>query len=111
MDTYAAQRLSSKVESYLPVFGIQSTASVAYTGSQGSVGVQSLVGEKTVLVRVLTTSAAYLDIGANPNPSSAGVPIAANTEMVIEVLSGYRIGAIQQSSSGTLYVTKLKIYK
>lgn len=109
---FAAQPLTTSRRAYLPVFGYDSTASVAYTGSQGSTSpIGANDGAATVLVRVLTTSATYIDIGTNPSPSSAKIPLPANTESIFEIVSGERIGAIQQSSGGTLYVTRLKIFR
>lgn len=110
-NAFAAQRLTSKGISYFPTFGVGSTSSVSYTGAQGSVGILAQGGQTYELVRIYATTAAYIDIGANPNPSSAKMPIAANTELVVEVLSGHRIGALQQSAAGTLYVTRLPINK
>lgn len=109
---FAAKPLTTRGISYMPVFGYDSTASVAYTGSQGSTSpINADDGAGTVLLRVLTTTAAYIDVGANPNPSSAKIPLPANTETIIEVVAGHRVGAIQQSSGGTLYVTRLKIFR
>lgn len=106
---FAAQPLTTKGISYLPVFSYDSTSSVAFTSTQGSTSaINSANGEATILVRILTTSAAYIDIGTNPNPNTSKIPLPANTESIVEIVAGHRIGAVQQSSGGTLYVTRLK---
>lgn len=110
-DASAAKLISSKVRSYLPVFGIGATSSVLYSGTQGSVAITSDAGSDTELVRIFTTTATYIDIGTDPNPSEADMMLPANTEMILEIPSGYSIGAEDRTSgSGILSVTKLVTY-
>lgn len=109
---FAAKPLGVRGVSYLPVFGYDSTSSVAYTATQGSTAaIGANDGAATVLVRIYTTTAAFVDIGTNPNPTTTSIPLAANTETVLEIVAGHKVGAIQQSSGGTLYVTRLKTFQ
>ncbi len=106
---FAAKLISTNEPAYLPVFGIGSTTSVLFTtAAQGSVSpMVPAGGSATELVRVFTTQNAYVAIGTDPNPTSADMVVVANTEMILEVLSGHRIGAKSQSVNGALYVTHL----
>lgn len=103
---YASQKLDRN-GGYFPSFGYGSTTSVAYSGSQGSLPILAAGGAQYELVRIYTTSAAYIDIGAAPAAGSSKMPVAANTATIIEVISGQHIAAVQQSASGTMYITRL----
>lgn len=108
----AAKLVSHKIRQYFPVFGMGSTTSVVYTTAQGSVGfITPSDGAATELVRIYTTTAAYVDIGTNPAPTNASMPIPANTEMILEVLSGHKVGAVSSTGSGgNLFVTRLSFF-
>lgn len=64
-------------------------------------------GSATELVRLFVTQGAYIQIGTDPNPTSADMVLPANTEEIIEVLAGQRIGAKAQTVNGSLFVTHL----
>lgn len=110
-DGFAAKRLSNRGFSYLPTFGVGSTGSVSYTATAGATSyLPAGDGSATALVRIFTSTAAYLAVGANPTATTAGIPIAANTEMILEVPSNHKISAVQLSAPGNLYVTHLVMY-
>lgn len=106
----AAKRLGGQGFSYFPSFGLGSTSSVAYTGTAGrTFALLSGVGEPTVLVRVLTTTAAYIAVGASPTAVASDMLLPANTETILEIPDGYKVSAVPLSSSGTLYATLLTV--
>lgn len=108
---FAAKRLSNKYPSYFPVFGLGSTSSVAYTGAAGkSFSMLASDGAATNVVRVLTTTAAYIAVGSDPTATASDMLVPANTEIYLEILSGYKVSAVPLSSSGTLYVTNMVTY-
>ncbi len=111
VDGFAAKRLSNRGLSYLPSFGVGSTSSVAYTGSAASTfSMIAADGSATALVRLYTTTASFIAIGAAPIATSAGIPLAANTELILEIPSTYKISAVPQASNGLLYATHLIMY-
>lgn len=109
-DGFAAKRLSNRGYSYFPAFSVGSTSSVSYTSTAGkSFTMDNADGNATTLVRILTTTASYIAIGTDPSPTSADIPLPANTEMIIEIPNHYKVGASMQSSTGFLYATHLKM--
>lgn len=110
-DSFAAKLVADRVPQYLPVFGIGSTSSVAYTGAGGTTGIIiNDFGAVTETVRLLSTTASFIAIGANPTANSVSFPLPANTEEVLEILSGSKISAVPQSTSGTLFITHVVTY-
>lgn len=111
-EALAFKRLVNEHPSYAQVFGQGSTQSVAYSGTQGSVVVQSSYGEATEYVRILATTSVYLEIGATSSiaATTADMPIPADTEVFFELQHGHSITAVQRGSPGFLYVTHLKTF-
>lgn len=107
----AAKLVSERGLQYLPVFGLGSTSSVAFTGASGESFVWNATGGGgTVLLRIFTTQAAYIAHGTNPDATSADPILPANTEMILEIPSGEKISAAAVSTGGTLYTSELLTY-
>lgn len=105
----AAQRIDQYT--YFPSFGIGSTSSVAYGVAAGTTfAMIASDGNANALVRVFTTTAAYIAVGASPTATASGMLIPANTERIIEIPSGYKVSAAPLSSSGVLYSTLLTMF-
>lgn len=110
-EAMAAKRLSNKYPQYLPVFGIGSTSSVAYGASPGtSFSMIAPNGEANALVRIVTTSAALVAVGASPTAAASDMLVPANTPIELEIPSTYKVSATPLSAAGTLYVTHLVTY-
>lgn len=108
---FAAKLVSQRALQYLPTFGVGSTSSVAYTGVPGtSFRWYATGGGPTTLLRILTTSAALIKVGDAPTAGASDMLLPANTEMILEVISGYRVSAAPLSTGGSLYVTELIPY-
>ena len=107
-EAFAAKRLSRRAPVYFPSFGLGSTSSVAYTGTAGSSFEWNPVGGgDTVLLRILTTSAAHIAVGTAPVATAADPILPANTEMILEILAGEKVSAVPVSANGTLFTTEL----
>lgn len=82
------------------------TQSKAYTGTAGVI--DNAVGANTRVVRVTTTTDAFIKFGTAPTATTADCFIKANTPEFFRVVPGTdKISAIQSSSGGTLYVTEM----
>jgi hypothetical protein len=110
-NVHAAKLVSAKGLQYLPVFGVGSTGSVAYNGTANA-GFKWFAtgGGQTTLLRIMTTSAAYIAQGAAPTATALDLYLPANTELILEVPSGNKISAIQASGPGRVFATELITY-
>jgi hypothetical protein len=88
-----------------PVYRLGDHQSVIYTASAGTI--TNAFSPSTKLVRVLTTSAAYVKVGNSPKATSADVYVPADTPQFFMASPGMKVSAVQVSSSGTLHVTEL----
>jgi len=87
---------------------VGSTGSVAYSGTSGqTIYWNPTGGGQTTLLRIITTSAAYISQGSNPTATANDIYLPANTELILEVLAGYRIAALQASGPGRLFATEI----
>lgn len=110
-EAFAAKRLSWKAPVYFPSVGLGSTSSVAYAGSAGSSFEWNPTGGgDTVLLRILTTTAAHIAVGTSPTATSASPILPANTEMILEVPAGSKVSAAPVSTAGVLWSTELVTY-
>jgi hypothetical protein len=110
-EAHAAKLVSQRALQYLPTFGIGSTSSVAYAGLPGtSFRWYATGGGPTTLLRLVTTSAALIKVGDAPTAGAADMLLPANTEMILEVISGYRVSAAPLTTGGSLFVTELIPY-
>lgn len=110
-EAHAAKLMSQKVRSYFPVLGMGSTSSVAYTGTAGSSFEWTPSGgASTILLRIITTTAAHIKVAASPTATTADPYLPANTEMLLEVPTGSKVSAIQNATGGFLYTTEMLLY-
>lgn len=107
----AAKRLSEFGADYAQVFGVGSTSSVSYTGTAGSsFSMIAAGGSATAVVRVLTTTAAYIAVGSAPTATASDMLLPANTEIILEIPTGNKVSAVPLTTSGTMYVTHMILY-
>src|SRR3990167_9422701 len=82
--------------------------------SSASVAITSNFTAQTLLVRLLCTSAFFVQRGvsgstptATPGGVTSSIPLAANVPIYLPVSPDGKIAAIRLSSDGTLYVTEV----
>lgn len=81
------------------------TASIAYTGTAGSVGT---INTGVFKVRVWTTTTSFIAIdNAAAASSTSGCPMAAESPEYFTISPGQKVSACQASVNGTLYVTEI----
>lgn len=84
------------------------TQAVAISGT--SAATANALSKETVVIRVLATTACFINIGTGtPTATTANTPIAANVPEYFRV-EGYRtlkVAGIQLFAGGTLYVTEM----
>lgn len=78
---------------------------IAYTATSGVVA--SAVGTQTYLVRIVTTSDAFVKIAAAPVAAAADVFMPANTPEYFVINPGEKVAAVQVSAGGNLHITEL----
>lgn len=78
---------------------------VAYTGTAGTIS--NAVGAQTRVVRVTTTTAAYIAHGASPTATANDHYLPADTPWEFNINPGDKVSAVQVSSGGTLFVTEV----
>lgn len=81
------------------------TQVVAYTGTAGTIS--NGVGSQTRVVRVWTSTLAYLAFGSAPTATTSDIPIPANTPEYFIIAPGEKVSAIQDASGGNLHVTEV----
>lgn len=88
-----------------PVWGTGSVTS--YTGTAGTTSAINVAGVNAVWV--LTTTAAYVKVGAGVTAVSGDFPMAANVPYIfpVEGQPGFVVSAVQVSSGGNLHVIGL----
>lgn len=107
---HAVRRISDNGPDYFPAFSQGSVQSVSFTGTAGAVNIAASLGRANEIVRIFTTSKAYIAVGSGVTATAASMPIPAETEVTVEVPSGHRISAVSRgaSGSGDLFVTHLE---
>jgi hypothetical protein len=81
-----------------------STQSVAVSGTSAQ---SAVVSASTGYVRLFATTMCHIRIGSNPTATTSNCPIAPYVPEYFNVGTGVKIAAIQNSSSGTLYITEV----
>ena len=81
----------------------QTNQSVAYTGTAGTI--TNTV--KSSVVRVLTTTVAFVKIGVSPTATTSDVYMPAGVVEYFRCVPGDKVSAIQSAAGGTLYVTEM----
>lgn len=100
----AKDHLNHAIQALLP----STTQTVAISGT--SAATANAISKNTVVIRVLATTACFINIGTGtPTATTANTPIAANVPEYFRV-NGYetiKVAGIQLSASGSLYVTEM----
>lgn len=91
---------------YFGVGRLGTHQSVAYTGTAGTI--TSAVGTGTHKVRVLVTTAAYIQIAKDPTATTSHTYMAADSAEYFTISPGEKVSAVQVSSGGTLHVTEIR---
>jgi hypothetical protein len=81
------------------------TQKVAYTGTHGVIA--NGTGAGVNVIRVWTSTLAYIAIGSAPSATTSGIPISAAVPQEFICPPGSKVSAIQDSAGGNLYVTEL----
>lgn len=85
------------------VFRIKSNdAPVGYTATAGN---STTAPAGISVVRVVTTTAAFIAIGKTAVATANDAPIAANTPEYFKIWEGERVSAIQSTAAGNLHVS------
>ena len=93
--------MGSKTTHYRP----KTVQSVAYTGTAGVI--TNAIGANINVVRIVTTTDAFIAFGSAPTATTADVYIPQNTIEYFTINPGEKVSAVQLSSGGTLYVTEM----
>lgn len=81
-----------------------STQSVAVSGTSAQ---SAVISANTGYVRLLSTTLCHIRVGSNPTATTSNMPLAPYVPEYFQVGTGVKIAAIQNSSSGTLYITEV----
>lgn len=87
------------------IFRLGTHQSKAYTGTAGTI--DNAIGAGTWAIRVVVTTAAYVQVGSSPTATSADVYLPADRPEIFICNPGEKVSAIQVASGGTLHVTEL----
>ena len=100
----AKDQLNHAIQALLP----STTQTVAISGT--SAATTNALSKNTVVIRVLATTACFINIGTGtPTATAANTPIAANVPEYFRV-NGFqtiKVAGIQLTSGGALYVTEM----
>ncbi len=83
-----------------------STISVAVSGTSAQ---SAAIGTTTGYVRLFATTLCHVRMGSNPTATTSNMPLGAYIPEYFAVPPGTKIAAIQNSSSGTLYITEVTV--
>lgn len=81
-----------------------STQSVAVSGTSAQ---SAAISSSSGYVRLFSTTMCHIRIGSNPTATTSHMPLGANIPEYFVVVSGAKIAAIQNSASGTLYISEV----
>lgn len=87
------------------VFTIGTTQTVAVGATSASIA--TAFGAYTTVVRLCSTTACHVAVGASPTATTSSAYLPANVEWFIEVAPGQRVAVIQNAAAGTLFVTEM----
>lgn len=100
----AKDRFNHAIQALAP----STTQTVTISGV--SAATANALNKSTIVIRVLSTTACFINIGTGtPTATTSGTPIAANIPEYFRV-NGYetiKVAGIQLSSGGSLYVTEM----
>jgi len=78
---------------------------VAYTGTAGTIS--NAVGDHIQVVRITTTTVAFIAIGVSPTATTSDMYMAADESELFTIHAGQKVSAIQAASGGNLHVTEM----
>lgn len=81
-----------------------STQSVAVSGTSAQ---STAISGNAGYVRLFATTMCHIRVGSNPTATTSNMPLAANVPEYFVAPSGTKIAVIQNSASGTLYITEV----
>lgn len=83
-----------------------STQSVAVSGTSAQ---SAVISASSGYVRLFATTMCHIRVGSNPTATTSNMPLAPYVPEYFALTSGVKIAAIQNSSSGTLYITEVTV--
>lgn len=90
---------------YSDVFTPSTNQTVAVGAA--SAAVTNPFGAYTTVVRLCSTTACHIALGANPTATASSIYLPANVPWFIEVAPGQKVAVIQNAAAGTLFVTEM----
>jgi hypothetical protein len=81
-----------------------STQSVAVSGTSAQ---SAVISGATNYVRLVSTTLCHIRAGSSPTATTSNMPLVPYVPEYFAVNSGQKIAVIQNSSSGTLYITEV----
>lgn len=81
-----------------------STQSVAVSGTSAQ---STAITANAGYVRLFSTTLCHIRMGSNPTATTSNMPLGANVPEYFVCPSGSKIAVIQNSASGTLYITEV----
>ena len=83
-----------------------STISISVSGTSAQ---SAAISTTTGYVRLFSTTLCHIRFGSNPTATTSNMPLAANVPEYFQITPGQKIAAIQNSASGTLYITEVTV--
>lgn len=81
------------------------TQNVAFTGTAATI--TNGISAGVYKIRVWCTTDAFVKVDSSPTATTGDMPISAGSPEYFSCTPGQKVSAIQQSASGTLYVTEM----
>lgn len=86
------------------VFGLGTSQALTFTGTSAQ---STAVAATTRIVRLVSTQACFVSIGASPTAvANTSIYLPANTVQFVSITGGHRVAAIQATTTGSLYITE-----
>jgi hypothetical protein len=83
-----------------------STQTVAVSGTSAQ---STAISANAGYVRLFSTTMCHIRVGSNPTATTSHMPIGANVPEYFAVTSGQKIAVIQNSASGSLYISEVTV--
>lgn len=83
-----------------------STISISVSGTSAQ---SAAISTTTGYVRLFATTLCHIRMGSNPTATTSNMPLAPFVPEYFQIVPGQKIAAIQNSSSGTLYITEVTV--
>ena len=92
--------MASLTDSVMQVSSVGTKITTSGT-PQKTAAINSPLGQQFVTVRLRTTSACYIEFGADPTATSSSATLDANAPEYFKMNTGDKIGVLQVSAAGT----------